>query len=54
MFLNVGFDRQEMLMNEVAGFLILIGFGIQPSTGSSRRSRTEIQQNWTIFLFGLG
>jgi hypothetical protein len=52
MFLDVGFDRQEVLVNEIGGFLVLVGLGIQPSTGPSTRSRTEVQQNGAGLLFG--
>jgi len=50
MFLDVGFDGQEILLNEIGGFLVLVGLGIQPSTGASGRSRTEVQQNGAALL----
>ena len=52
MFLYVGVDRKEILVDEVGGLLIAVRLGFQPSTGSSRRSRTEIQQNGSVSLFG--
>jgi hypothetical protein len=45
------FDGQEILVNEIGGFLIFVGLGIQPSTGASSRSRTEVQQNGSTLLF---
>jgi hypothetical protein len=51
MFLDVGFDGQEILVNEIGGFRIFVGLGIQPSTGASSRSRTEVQQNGATLLF---
>jgi hypothetical protein len=51
MFLDVGFDGQEILVDEIGGFLVFVGLGIQPSTGTSGRSRTEVQQNGAALLF---
>ena len=51
MFLDVGFDGQEILVDEIGGFLVFVGVGIQPSTGTSGRSRTEVQQNGAALLF---
>jgi len=51
MFLDVGFDGQEILVDELGGFLVLIGLGIQPSAGASGGSRTEVQQNGMVLLF---
>jgi hypothetical protein len=51
MFLDVGFDGQEILVDEIGGFRILVGLGIQPSAGASGRSRTEVQQNGAALLF---
>jgi hypothetical protein len=42
-FLNVSFQRKEVFVDELRGLLIFIGLGIQPSAGSSSRSRAEIQ-----------
>ena len=50
MLLGVGFDGQEILLNEIGGFLVLVGLGIQPSAGASGRSRTEVQQNGAALL----
>jgi hypothetical protein len=44
-FLDVSFYWKEVRVDKVVGFSVLIGFGIQPNKGSSRRSRTEIQQD---------
>jgi hypothetical protein len=51
MFLDVGFDGQEILVDEIGGFLVFVGLGIQPSAGASGRSRTEVQQNGAALLF---
>ena len=51
MFLDVGFDGQEILMDELSGLLVFVGLGIQPSAGASEGSRTEVQQNGAVLLF---
>jgi len=51
MFLDMGFDGQEILVDEVGGLLVFVGLGIQPSTGASGGSRTEVQQNGALLLF---
>jgi hypothetical protein len=51
MFLDVGFDGQEILLDEIGGFLIFVGLGIQSSASASSRSRTEVQQNGAALLF---
>jgi hypothetical protein len=45
MFLDVSFDGKKVFADEVRRRLILVRFGIQPSTGPSSRSGAEIQQN---------
>jgi len=45
MFLNVSSYRKEILADEFGSLLIFIRLGIQPSTGSSRRSRAQVQQD---------
>lgn len=52
MFLDVSFDGNEVLMDEVCGALILIRLGVQPSAGPSSRSGTEVQKDWAILLLG--
>jgi hypothetical protein len=42
MFLDVSFYRKESLVDEFGSLLIFIRLGIQPSTGSSGRSRAEV------------
>lgn len=44
-FLDVGLHREEVLVDELCGFLVLVRLGIQPSTGASRRRRAEVEQN---------
>jgi len=39
----VSFQRKEVFVDELRSLLIFIRLGIQPSTGSSSRSRAEIQ-----------
>ena len=51
MFLDVGFDGQEILVDEIGGFRVCVGLGIQPSAGASSRSRAEVQQNRAALLF---
>jgi hypothetical protein len=51
---NVGFYRQEVFADELGSFLMFIRLGIQPSAGSSRRSRAEIQQDGVGLLLGCG
>ena len=47
---DVGFYGKEVFADEVRSFLIFIRFGIQPSTGSSGRSRAEVQQDGAKLL----
>jgi hypothetical protein len=54
MFLNVSFYRTEILADEFGSFLIFIRLGIQPSTGSSDRSRAEVQQDGEKALLRCG
>jgi hypothetical protein len=51
MFLDVRFDGQEILVDELGGLLVLVGLGIQPSAGASGGSRTEVEQNAAVLLF---
>ena len=50
MLFDVGFDRNEILLDEVGGFLIFVRLGIQPSTRPSGRSCAEIQQDGPVLL----
>jgi hypothetical protein len=54
MFLKVSFYRKEVFADELGSLLIFIGLGIQPSTGSSGRSRAEIQQDGAKLVFRCG
>lgn len=54
MFLDVGFYGKEVCADELGSFLVFIRLGIQPSTGASRRSRAEIQQDWAGLLLRRG
>jgi hypothetical protein len=45
---------KEILLDEVAGFLIFVGLGIQPSTSTSGRSGAEIHQDRTVLVFSRG
>jgi hypothetical protein len=42
MFFDVSFEWDEVLIDEVSGFLIGIGLGFQPSTCASSRRGREI------------
>jgi hypothetical protein len=53
-FFNVSFYRKEIFGDELGSVLIFIGLGIQPSTGSSSRSRAEIHQDRPRLLLGCG
>jgi hypothetical protein len=52
MFLDMSFNRKEILVDKLSGALVFVGFGIQPSTSASSRGCTEIEQNRPIFFFG--
>ena len=43
-FLYVGFDRKEVLIDEGRDFIVGIGFGLQPNARASSRSRAEVEQ----------
>ena len=43
-FLYVGFDRKEILIDEGRDFIVGIGFGLQPNARASSRSRAEVEQ----------
>jgi hypothetical protein len=51
---NVGFYRKKVFADELGSLLIFIRLGIQPSAGSSNRSRAEIQQDGARLLLGCG
>jgi hypothetical protein len=54
MFFDMGFYRQEILLDELGSLRIFIRLGIQPSTSPSSRRRTEIDQNRPILFLGSG
>jgi len=43
-FLDVRFDRKEILIDEGRDFIVGIGFGLQPNARASSRSSTEVEQ----------
>jgi hypothetical protein len=43
-FLDMRFDREEILIDEGRDFSVGIGFGLQPNTRSSSRSSAEVEQ----------
>lgn len=45
MFFDVGFDRKEIVIDKIRNFIVSVGFGLQPNTCASSRSRTEIKQH---------
>src|SRR3974377_336310 len=53
-FLYMSLDGKEVLPNELSSSLIFVRLGLQPSTRSSSRSRTEIQENSTGVLLRCG
>jgi hypothetical protein len=53
MLLDVGFYGNEILLDELCGFLIFVRLGIQPSTGPSSGRRAEIQKDGPVLLLGL-
>ena len=44
MFLDVRFDRKEILIDEGRDFIVGIGFGLQPNARASNRSSAEVEQ----------
>jgi hypothetical protein len=42
MFLDVSFERDESLIDEVGGFCVVVGLGFQPSTCASGRGGGKI------------
>ena len=44
MFLDVGFDRKESLIDEGRDFIVGVGFGLQPNARASSRSSAEVEQ----------
>lgn len=50
MFFDMGFYRQEILLDELSGLRVLVRLGIQPSTSPSSRGRTEIDQNRSVLF----
>jgi hypothetical protein len=47
----MGLHGNEILVDELRGDGIVVGFGIQPSTGTSSRRSAEVEQNRLVFLF---
>jgi len=43
MFLNVRFDRKEILIDKTRVFIVCIGFGLQPNASASSRSGAEVE-----------
>jgi hypothetical protein len=50
----MGFYRKEVFADELGSVLIFIRLASKPSTGSSGRSRAEIQQDGAELLLGCG
>jgi hypothetical protein len=50
MFFDMGFYRQEILLDEFGGLRILVRLDIQPSTSPSNRRSAEIDQDRPILL----
>ena len=49
MFLDVRFDRMEILIDEGRDFIVGIGFGLQPNARASSRSSAEVEQQRLLF-----
>jgi hypothetical protein len=43
-FLDVGFYRKEILIDEGRDFIVGIGFGLQPNARASSRGSAEVEQ----------
>jgi hypothetical protein len=43
-FLDVGFNRKEIFIDEGRDFIVGIGFGLQPNARASSRSSAEVEQ----------
>jgi hypothetical protein len=50
MFLDVGFDREKILVDEIRRFLVFERLGFQPSAGASGRRRAEVEQDGPVLL----
>jgi hypothetical protein len=53
-FFDVGFERDEVLVDEGREFVVRVGLGLQPSARASSRGGAEINQQRLLYLFGLG
>ena len=53
MFFDVGFDRDEVLIDELRRLRIFVRLGIQPSTRASSRCGAEVQQDRLALFFCL-
>jgi hypothetical protein len=53
MFLDVSFEWDEVLIDEVGGSFVRIGLGLQPSTCASSRRRREIDKHQLVLSFRL-
>src|SRR4029078_6236613 len=51
MFLDVRFDRHELLLDERRRLAVAVRLGFQPSAGPSRRRGAEIEQHPAVLLF---
>jgi hypothetical protein len=43
-FLDVGFNRKEILIDKSRGFIVGIRFGLQPNASTSSRRSAEVEQ----------
>src|SRR5882672_7224145 len=48
-FLDVRFDRKEILIDEGRDFIVGVGFGLQPNTRASSGSSAEVEQQGLLF-----
>ena len=52
MLFDMGFERDECLVDEAGGFLIAVGLGLQPSTSTSSGGGGKIYEHGLVFRPG--
>jgi hypothetical protein len=54
MLFDVGFDRDEVLVDELGGLGVFVALGIQPSARASGGRGAEVQQDGLSLRLGVG
>ena len=54
MFFDVGCERDEVLVDERGGLVVVVRFGFQPSASASSGSSAEVDQQWLLACFSFG